>query len=183
MKILVNAVAFKVGWLSSVIGAVNEMPLLGPAVILVALAIHLQAVHAPSRELMLILATGAAGLLWDSLMITAGWLSYPTGILVAGVSPYWIVAMWMLFATTFNLSIRWLRSRILLAALFGALSGPASYYAGEKLGAVTFQDFPAAMLGLAVTWGALLPLLLLLARRLDGVTVPQPAVVRSGSLA
>ena len=30
----------------------------------------------------------------------------------------------------------------------------------------------AALFGLAVTWGALLPLLLLLARRLDGVELP-----------
>jgi hypothetical protein len=79
--------------------------------------------------------------------------------------------MWMLFATTFNVSFRWLQSRIALAGVMGAIFGPVSYYSGAKIGAVTLIDPMAAMIALTVSWGLMLPGLLLLARRLDGVTL------------
>lgn len=169
---LVNIVAFKIGWLSSVVGVAKGMPLLGPAVIFVAIAIHLVLAKRPVSELMLVCATGIIGAIFDSVMISAGWLSYPSGTLVPGFSPYWIIAMWMLFATTFNVSFRWLRSRLLVAALFGAISGPLSYYFGAMFSAVTLLDFWPAMIALAVSWGAMMPLLMLLAKRLDGDSSP-----------
>lgn len=172
MHLLINIVVFKIAWLSSVIGGANELPLLGPAAVLVAIAIHLWFVSEPSREMMLILSTGIIGASLDSLMISAGWLSYPSGTIIAGFSPFWIFAMWMLFATTFNISFRWMRDRIALAAVLGALSGPVSYYFGAKFGAVSLDDFNAAMIALAMTWGLALPGLLLLAKRLDGTALP-----------
>lgn len=172
MNMLINVIAFKIGWLSSVVGAASELPMLGPVVVLAAIAIHLAIVSQPASELLLILLTGIIGAVADTLMIYAGWLSYPTGTFLAGFSPYWIIGMWMLFATTFNMSFRWLQTRMLLAVVLGAISGPLSYYFGEKIGAVEFRDFSAAMAALAVTWGALMPVLLILARRLDALRMP-----------
>lgn len=172
---LINILAFKIGWVSSVVGVANDLPLLGPAVILLAIAIHLFVVSQPARELLLILMTGFIGAAVDSIMISAGWLSYPSGMLVAGFSPYWIIAMWMLFATTFNVSFRWLQSNMILAVVLGAVSGPLSYYFGAKFGAVTLNDFTNSMLALAIGWGALMPALLILAKRLDRATAPVEA--------
>ena len=165
---LVNLLAFKIGWLSSVIGVAQGMPLLGPSVIFVAIALHIAMAKRPLSEFLLVCATGVLGAVADSVMISAGWLSYPSGMLVSGMSPYWIIAMWMLFATTFNVSFRWLHSRLPVAALFGAISGPLSYYFGAKFSAVTLVEFYPAMLALAVSWGAMMPVLLTLAKRLDG---------------
>lgn len=176
MNMLVNVIAFKVGWLSSVVGVANDVPLLGPAVILAAIVIHLAIARQASTELLLVITTGVIGAGVDSVMIAAGWLSYPSGMLVAGFSPYWIIAMWMLFATTFNASFRWLQSRQFLAFLLGAVFGPLSYYFGAKLGAVTLNDFYVSMAALAVAWGLLMPALLALAKRLDGYA---PAVEAS----
>jgi hypothetical protein len=53
----------------------------------------------------------------------------------------------------------------------GAIFGPVSYYSGAKIGAVTLIDPLAAMIALSVTWGLMLPGLLLLAKRLDGTTL------------
>jgi hypothetical protein len=172
MNMLINIIAFKIGWLSSVVGAASELPMLGPIVVLAAISIHLGIVSQPVSELLLIILTGAIGAVADSLMIYAGWLAYPAGTFVAGFSPYWIIAMWMLFATTFNMSFRWLQSRMLLAVALGAVFGPLSYYFGEKIGAVILQDFSASMIALSVAWGALMPALLILARRLEGLTMP-----------
>jgi hypothetical protein len=171
MNILLNVVAFKIGWLASILGAANELPLLGPAVILVAITLHLRLVNDPSREFLLIALTGAIGATWDSVMVAAGWLTYPSGTILSGFAPYWILAMWMLFATTLNMAFRWLQSKTLFAGVLGAVFGPLSYYAGAKAGAVVINDFTATMTALAVAWAILLPGLLLLARRFDGVTV------------
>lgn len=170
-NLLINLITFKLAWLSSVLGGANGLPLLGPAAVLVAIVIHLRRAGDPQRELMLIMATGIVGITVDSAIISAGLLSYPSGTLFAGISPLWILGMWMLFATTFNVSFRWMQSRIPLAALMGAVFGPVSYYSGAKIGAVTLIDPLAAMIALSVTWGLMLPGLLLLARRLDGMTL------------
>ena len=77
--------------------------------------------------------------------------------------------MWMLFATTLNVSMQWLRARPLLAALMGFVAGPLSYVAGEKLGGMTFVNETAALAALAIGWAVMMPLLMRLATRLNGV--------------
>ena len=164
---VINVIAFKIAWLASVLGGANNLPLLGPAAVVVAIAIHLRLVKNPGREMLLILSAGLVGVTVDSAMITGGLLSYASGTLVPGLSPLWILGMWMLFATTFNVSFRWLQSRITLAALLGAVFGPLSYFSGAKIGAVTLNEPVGALLALAVSWGIMLPGLLELAATLD----------------
>lgn len=170
MNIIANIVAFKIGWLASVIGAANELPFIGPAVVMAVIGIHLHAANDASREFTLIVLTGAIGAVWDSVMVAAGWLSYPSGNLVADVAPYWIIAMWMLFATTLNVLFRWLQSNLPLASALGAVFGPLSYYGGAAAGAVVINEFAVTMTVIAAAWALLFPGLLLLAGRLDGVT-------------
>lgn len=176
MNLLINVVAFKVAWLSTIFGGANDLPMLGPVMVLGAVSIHLWLAAEPSRELMLVLLTGFIGLTWDSVMVAAGWLTYPSGTIISGLAPYWIVAMWMLFATTLNVAFRFLHSKLALAALLGAICGPLSYFAGASAGAVTLNNPTAAFTALSIAWAILLPALLLLARQLDGT---QAAVVKS----
>lgn len=176
MYLLINVVAFKVGWASTIFGAANGLPLLGPAVVLMAIAIHLRNATYPGDELLLVFITGIVGAFWDSILVAAGWLTYPTGTLISGVAPYWIVAMWMLFATTLNLAFRWLRGRIAFAALLGAVFGPLSYFTGAKIGAVIINEFVPTMIALSVAWAVLMPALLWLAEKLDGFHVPSNMV-------
>ena len=77
--------------------------------------------------------------------------------------------MWMLFATTLNVSLGWLKSRRYLAMAFGFFGGPLSYYTGAKLGGVVLVDRLPALAALAIGWAVLMPLLLALADRYDGV--------------
>jgi hypothetical protein len=79
--------------------------------------------------------------------------------------------MWTLFATTLNVSLNWLKSRHLLAVAFGAVGGPLAYYGGMKLGAVSFPDFGIAMAALALGWAAIMPTLMWLGQRFDGINV------------
>jgi hypothetical protein len=180
MNLVINFVAFQLGWFSSVIGAAKQMPWLGPVAFLVVLLLHLRMVRRPLAEVGLVIACGIIGMLFDSLLVAAGWVTYPSGLFSDILAPYWIVTMWMLFGTTLNMSLGWLKGRPLLAALMGVIGGPLSYIAGHKLGGIEFLNYHAAIAALAVGWALFMPLLMTLASRLDGVSDPfKPQAARS----
>ena len=175
MSLLINFIAFQLGWFACVLGAANGMPWLGPIVVAAAVVLHLVRARRPRPELWLICSAMVLGLAVDSLLLATGWLSYPSGLWLPGLAPYWIVAMWALFATTLNVSMGWMRGRPLLAVVMGAVGGPLSYLAGQKLGGIELNQTTYALAALAVAWAVAMPLLSWLAARLDGVretTVP-----------
>jgi hypothetical protein len=122
----------------------------------------------PKAELKLVLLSLGLGLIFDSLLVWQGWLQYSSGMVFSNIAPYWIVALWGLFATLLNISLRWMRGRWIIAVLFGAAGGPAAYYGGLRLGALEFGNMPAGLLALAIGWALLTPLLLELSSRFDG---------------
>ncbi|RDV26107.1 DUF2878 domain-containing protein [Alteromonas aestuariivivens] len=72
--------------------------------------------------------------------------------------PLWLVTLWIAFALTLRHSMRYLRSRWFLSAGLAAISGPASYYAGLRIGAVDFgMTVPVTLALLALIWVWLLP--------------------------
>ena len=165
-----NFIAFQLGWFACVLGAANGMPWLGVMVTALVLTLNLCAAKRPRCEIQLIVAALALGLVLDSALVAAGWLAYPNGQFAANLAPYWILAMWALFASTLNFSMRWLHDRYLLAALFGGIGGPMSYWAGARLGAVQFSDGSAPYVALAVAWAVVMPVLMGLAKYFDRIT-------------
>ena len=178
MPLLINIIGFKIGWVSSVMGAAAQMPWLGPAVFALVAFLHLRQAQRPELELGLVVTAGAIGICFDSFIVAMGWVTYPSGQLSPILAPYWIVTMWMLFATTLNRSMAWLKGRSVLAVILGGIAGPASYYAGNKLGAIEFVAPLPALAALAIGWAVIMPLLMTLAERLDGF---QPATVEEQS--
>ena len=172
MGLLINFGMFKVGWLSSVIGGAEQLPWLGPLAMLLIVAIHLYRASEPERELLLVLSCGFIGAIFDSILVSMEWVTYPSGFFAESFAPYWIISMWMLFATTLNVSLRWMRGRYLLAVVMGAIAGPLAYLGGEKLGGIVFLNKSAGLVALSVGWAVMMPLLVRLAERFDGV---QPA--------
>ena len=156
---LLNLTLFKAGWLASVFAAAASAPIVGTAVIGLAVAVHLLRSTAPQHEIRLLVLAAAIGFLWESLLVSAGIVQYGTNAALAGTAPYWIVAMWVLFATTLNVGMRWLRRNLLIASIFGGLGGPMSFLAGEKAGAVSFSDTSTALIVIGLGWAVLLPLL------------------------
>jgi len=179
MSLAINFLAFQLGWFACVLGAANGLPWLGPVVVAGVVALHLARVRRPLPELRLVAAAMLLGLVVDSLLLASGWLRYSTGFWLPGLAPYWIVAMWALFATTLNVSMGWLRGRSVLAVLMGAVGGPLSYLAGEKLGAIELTQPMYALAGLGLAWAIAMPLLMRLAVRFDGVhEKPVPGFVQ-----
>jgi hypothetical protein len=180
IRIITNLAASEVGWVACVSGAANGMPWLGPLVVLVLVAMHLHWSKRPSQEVRLLISAVLIGLVADSLLVFTGLVSYPTGTWIEGLAPYWILAMWAMFATTLNVSMKWLRNRNVLAVVLGGVFGPLAYLAGEKLGAITLIETELALVALAVIWAISMPLLVWLAVRMDGVSdIRMPGYVQT----
>ena len=166
--IVSNVVLFQIGWFACVLSAAAHQPWLGILVTTAVVVTHVLRAPMPTAELELVLLSLGLGLVFDSLLVWQGWLQYSSGIVFPNVAPYWIVALWGLFATLLNISLRWMRGRWVLAIVFGAVGGPAAYYGGLRLGALEFGNMPAGLLALAIGWALLTPLLLALSSRFDG---------------
>jgi hypothetical protein len=173
MLLIVNFVVFQIAWLFSVIGGAQQMPWLGPVSVLVAVILHLRAARKPFEEVLLILACALVGAGFDSVLVAMGWVTYKAGLVSDYLAPYWIVTMWMLFATTLNVSMRWLRGKTKLAALLGFYGGPTSYLAGQALGGIVIVDQIAALSALAIGWAIMMPVLMSLSENLDGMPGPR----------
>jgi len=174
IRFIVNLSAAEAGWFACVLGAANGMPWAGPLVVLAFVAMHLRWSKRPGPELGLILSAILIGLVADSVLVFSGLVSYPSGTWVEGFAPYWILAMWAMFATTLNVSMKWLRNRNVLAVSLGAVGGPLAYLAGREMGAITLNQPVLAIAALAVIWAVSMPLLMALAVRLDGVNEKRP---------
>ena len=173
MLLLANFALFQVAWLSSVVGGAQHMPWLGPLAVMIALAVHLMFARTPFEEILLAVSCALLGAAFDSMLVAAGWVTYPSGLFSDSLAPYWIITMWMLFATTLNVSMRWMRGRPALAAAFGFYGGPAAYLAGQALGGIVLVNQVAALAALAVGWAVMMPLLMWLSENLDGMPGPR----------
>ncbi|MEO8304862.1 MAG: DUF2878 domain-containing protein [Betaproteobacteria bacterium] len=165
---LINFILFQVGWFACVLGGAHGDPWLGTGVALALVAFHLTRATLPVKEGALVVLCAGIGLAFDSTLVSAGWVRFPSGALVPGLAPPWIVALWMLFATTLNVSLRWLRGRPMAAAALGAIGAPLAYWGGARLGGMEFVAPIAATVALASGWAVLTPVLCRLAQRFDG---------------
>ena len=169
---LVNFIAFQAGWFACVLGAANGLPWLGSLLVCLIVALHIRSADRPNHELQLLVLAVVLGLVFDSLLVSSGWVRYPSGMMIAGIAPYWILAMWALFSTTLNLSMGWLKSSLVLASVMGAVFGPLSYLAGERLGAIVLVDVQSSMIMLAVIWALVMPILIFAANRFESTLKP-----------
>jgi hypothetical protein len=164
--LLLNLLAFQAGWFACVLGAARGWPLFGPLVAVVIIAPTAWFAPRP-RAFLLLLATGAlVGLCWDSTLAALGLMRF-AGTHFAPLAPLWIVALWVLFASTCNRSLRWLQSSVPLAVALAVVAAPLSYLAGARLGALQLPRGTAGLVAQAVGWGVILPALLHVAKRLD----------------
>lgn len=153
-RLLLNALLFQAGWWACVLGG-NRVAILFVAA---ALLLHWCCVSRERAEWLCIAIAAAAGCLLDAALQGFGVVRFAAG--AGHAIPLWLVALWLLFATTLDHSLRWLQSRWLLAALLGAGAGASSYWGGVELGVAQFGiATPVACSILAVCWGLLLPLL------------------------
>ena len=144
------------------------MPWVGVVAAGAVTAWHLTRATQPQRELALLAAAAVLGAIFETLLMQTSWVRFETDVLVAGAAPNWMIALWVIFATKLDVSLRWLRRKFWLAAILGAVGGPAAYYAGARLGALEFLATGAALAAIGIGWAILVPVLLAASYRLDG---------------
>ncbi|WP_430460034.1 DUF2878 domain-containing protein [Thalassolituus sp. LLYu03] len=154
-RIFFNAAGFQLCWFACV---VQPGPL---SLTAVGAFIAVQAfwLSAAQRVKALLFALAGAG--FDSLLLNTGWLNFPPAtpfwLTADPLVPLWLMLLWLAFASTLYLSLRWLAGKPLLAAVAGALCAPFSYWAGSHMGAVSFT--PTTLLLIALYWALALALM------------------------
>ena len=168
-SLVTNFVLFQLGWFACVLGGAYDQTLLGSLIAMAVIAYHFYNAPDAMKEFRLLMLALIIGLVFESIVTAQHFARYSHGQMFEFIAPLWMILMWPLFATTLNLSMRWLKGLAPLSiALLGALFAPLAYFAGNRLGAVTYDDFTLSMVLIAIAWAALLPVLVTLSLTLDG---------------
>jgi len=126
------------------------------------LLIHLGLTTKRVQEVGLLVTVGLFGFAVDTLQPSAGLYAFAHAS-VPWLCPPWMVALWMLFASTLHGSMAWLAGRYRLAAALAALCGPVSYVAGARLGAIELSSYPlVSVAGIGTVWALVVPALLVI---------------------
>ena len=169
----INFVAFQLCWAACVLGAAGGFPMVGVAVVASWVAVHLVMLPQPGRgEPGLLACAAALGTAGDSALVMGGWMSFPAHAQLGAPTTLWMVALWVAFATTLNHSLAWMRDRLTLAAVGGAVAGPLAYWAGTRLGAVDLPRGEASIVAVAALWALATPALLVIRRQLARRAAP-----------
>lgn len=152
-KLIANALLFLLGWFACVLGGDSGWLL----IVAVALTVHLLWTSSWAAEGKLLLSVFLAGSALDSFLLNLGLFDFgePRTLI-----PLWLALHWLLLGTTLNHCLAWSARPWWRGSLLGAIGGPSAYYAGTALAGVglpygTWQT----LLGLALLWALLIPIL------------------------
>jgi hypothetical protein len=167
LPVILNFILFQVAWFLTVFSASVGTPLYGPVFTLIWVICHLNFwVKKPVSEINLLFFAATIGYLFDSAQVLLGYINFPNQAALGGPSPVWMIALWINLAATLNLSMKWLRGKLFLAAITGAIAGPAAYYAGNLLGAIELYG-TGSIIALSIQWMMAMPLLVWYSQRIN----------------
>ncbi len=158
--IIVNAVLFQLLWFAAVIGSAKGFvwPYLLFSTLLIVWQLHPS--HRHPSDLKVVAVAVVLGLIIDTLFLQFNVFKFADSFPVEGISPLWIILLWVGFALTVNHSMQWLNKHPLLPALAGAIFAPLSYLAGLRLGAVEYHIDPLLVSAfISVPWALALTIL------------------------
>lgn len=154
-----NAIWFQSVWFCAVLGRDNLLPV--TAALLVA---HLLLCRSLNKELLQLSTIAFVGIAADATLSAAGVYQFDGNVLV----PLWLCALWIGFATTLNRSLSFFGRHPAVTIAVGAVGLPLNYWAGERLGAVSFgYDLIPTLLILAAVWSIIFPLMFKITAALD----------------
>ncbi len=157
---IINFAAFQAGWFACVLGAAHGHAWAGTAAVGAVLALHLWLSGDWQGELVLALLAAAVGLVLETVLVATGAAAYASPAPIASLPPGWIIAMWVLLATALNSSLSWMRGRLLLAAVLGAVAAPLSYSGGAGFGGMVLgQPLWQSLVLIGVLWAVAMPIL------------------------
>ena len=156
---IINFIFFQLVWFVCIIGAATNNTFATVFLSLLIILFHLYITKDKKSELKILLLASIIGFLFDGFLLKSGLVLYADHGWSFSITPLWIIVLWMGFAITLNSSLSWLKKKLNLSILLGAIGGPLAYLAGEKLGAVTLLTSDA-LLVIATGWALITPLLI-----------------------
>jgi len=150
-RTLYNLFAYQVAWVACVLGAANGQAIAGVLTAMVVAALHLALSSRPLADIKLMGYAVGIGLVHDTALLQLGLIDFSVAGWHGAWSAPWMIALWLVFATTLNESLSWLMQRRALATLAGAIGGPLAYLAGDRLDALTLLS-PWALPAIALGW-------------------------------
>lgn len=145
MKIFANVILYQLIWLLCVLGGNS-----GALAALVLLLVHLALSKKKGADLKMMGFVLFVGLVVDTTLRQVGLFLFTDP---GWPIPFWLMVIWLGLAITPHHSLAWMKNRLWAAALFGAVGGPLAYWAGARLGAVSFGwPLLQALSLLSVVW-------------------------------
>lgn len=179
----INLLGYQVAWLITVTGASHGK--VWPAWLASSVLCfgHLATSSWRGLDVRLIALSALLGSILDGCLVSTGILQYSTpspAVPIVG-TPLWIVALWIAFSTTLTRSLGWLRGRMGLTVIFGAVGGPLAYLAAARGWSVITFPAPAwrGLLALAIGW-AVAVIVLVRAAKLTTITSGTQSPQRQG---
>ena len=164
---LINYSLYQVGWFACVLGAAWRFPLVGTAIAVALIAVHAWLARERTIELRLMALALVVGLSVEVIQVLFLTYTFTSGVIVAGLPPPWMLALWVQLATAFRYSLRHVFARPVPSMLFGALGGPLAFVAGERLGAITLlPPLTTGLLRLSLCWTVAMLVFHLASRRI-----------------
>lgn len=156
---LVRAGIFQLAWFGCIFAAaagqlwLSSLIIWGAAIVL-----------GKGQPLTLLVAGAAFNLVGDGALCGLGFLLSADGHAQV-LPPFWLMGLWVAFAAIVPSGFGWLKNRLWLAAVLGAVFGPMSYASGVSLGALQLGPWSSSMLGVGLLWLVAFPVLVHLGTR------------------
>lgn len=169
--LLVNFAGYQLLWVAAVYGAARDWPRAAWCVLIPMVLLSSLLSGRCRDDLKMLLAGAVACLVFEPLWLAPALIHYVHWHR-HWLAPGWIWALWLGFAVSFNYCLAWLRQRLWLAALFGAVGGVVSVTIGVRIGAASLPHgwWPLA-LAYGFGWLLAVPLLAGLSRFLENKRV------------
>ncbi|MGB2742002.1 MAG: DUF2878 domain-containing protein [Cognaticolwellia sp.] len=148
---ILNIAIFNIAWFGLVFVGNLFIPI---AVIL--LSIQFRYFPVMKNEIQLIIFVVTIGSLLDLSLVHFGIFTFPS---TQGI-PFWLITLWLCFASTIRHSLAFLANSRVLQCLVGGVFAPLSYLAGANFSAVQLSpSFAVSYVILACLWAPLMILI------------------------
>lgn len=155
--VIINLLAFQLLWWACVLSANSSWETSILCLISLLVLLHIKRVEGWQQAFPLLLAA-VSGCIFDQVVYRMGLVNF--GSSSGSYIPIWMIGLWLAFACTLNVSMRWLQEKPWLSSLLGFTFGPLAYKAAESMGAVHLTESTLTLALIALEWSIALPLLL-----------------------
>lgn len=166
---VINFIALQLNWFVAIYGAAKGM--IWPCVLITLVFAYwqLNKKRRHPTDISLVICAIIIGLALDSLWQVTGLVQFASAPF-APITPIWLMMLWITFALTFNHSLSWLKPKLALAAIFGLIFSPLSYWGGSRLGGMVYlENIWLVSVIIGVAWAVVMSLLIYLSNRNSSV--------------